>query len=646
LYAISQVLVGLLVAHVAWLFFFVTGLSVEPRNAAAPTSAGRAMLRIVIATAAGFAICGFEGFVLGMVGLLTVPGLAIMVAANLVTVSLVHRNSVLERSFWIARGNTIRIAFNAPALLLYAVMLVLCTQAALPDISSDGVRIHLAYPYEWFRAGRIYADYRFRFPYYAFNYELLYAWMFVARLGRYVAFLNWLAGTIVCLGIFALIASIDEAAQRAGTALRQGAANVVYIALPLSVVLSAVFLRWTGTAMEDTATGMFFLAAIGAAITAILTDEPRYVLAAILCTSFLAGMKPSFFVFVPAAVVLMLVGLKGRVPKRRLLGLIVLLCALSSPWYVRNLIQDGDPVPPVFNLMLRGKDPSFTKAEWAGITADLHTDHSAAAVASYPLRVLSDPLSKDFREYGVTAVFLSLYAIAAGWLFFILRSSRSREEWAIEGLLTWTLLGVAYLFASSTLARYSLLFYPAMAAAAGSLLLYFAPRIRFGLIVIPFFAVATIIPSASADTFYLNYDVANYMNLSAFMPSDNALLDRDLAGYSEAEGIFNAPALKLPAYNTVLLVQAEINYYVELHGAHAFGDWFGPGSYRLLAAAIDRDGAMEYMDANKIGAVVVGVDSGVLAPTEITFLRRQLLQGGFMEAPTSDAHFIAFERKL
>lgn len=604
------------------------------------------MLRIVVATAAGFAICGFEGFVLGMVGLLTVPGLAIMVATNLVTVSLVHRNSVLSRAFWIARGNTIRIAFNAPALLLYAVMLVLCTQAALPDISSDGVRIHLAYAYEWFRAGHIYADYRFRFPYYAFNYELLYAWMFVARLGRYVAFLNWLAGTIVCLGIFALIASIDEPAQKAGTALRQGAANIVYIALPLSVVLSAVFLRWTGTAMEDTATGMFFLAAIAAAISAVLTDDPRYVLPAILCTAFLAGMKPSFLVLMLAAIPLILIGLKGRIPVRRLLGLVLLLCALSSPWYIKNLIQDGDPVPPVFNLMFRGKDPAFTKAQWAALTRDLHTNHSAAAVASYPLRILSDPISSDFREYGVTAVFLSLYAIAAAWLFFVLKSSRSREEWAMEWLLTWTLLGVAYLFASSTLARYSLLFYPAMAAAAGSLLLYFVPRVRFGLIAIPFIAVATVIPSASAGTFYLNYDVANYTYLSAFMPSDRALLDRDLAGYAEARGIFDAPVLKLPAYNNVLLVQAELNYYVELHGAHAFGDWFGPGSYGLLADAIDRGGALEYMNAHHIGAVVVAADSGALAPAEIQFLRRQLLQGGFIEAPTSDVHFIAFERKL
>ncbi len=646
MYAATQVLVGLLVAHIAWLFFFLTGLLVEPAGTARPDNAGRALLRIVIATAVGFAICGFEGFALGLVGLLTVPGILIMVCVNLGAFHVIRRENPLSKAFWMERHRDFRAALSIPSIVLYDVMLILSTHAAMPDVSSDGVRIHLAYAYEWFREGHIYADYRFRFPYYAFNYEILYAWMFVARVGRYIPFLNWLAGTVACLGIYGIIASINEQTRRVANKLWFVAENIVYIALPLSVVASAVFLRWTDTAMEDTATGMFFLAVIAAVVLSVLSANRRHLPAAVFCLAFLAGMKPSFAVFVPVACAFLFLVLRKNMPAGKLLAMILLLCALSSTWYIKNWIQDGDPVPPVFNLMFRGHDPNFTKAQWQAIENDLHTKRTFSSLAAYPWRVFTNPLSLDFREYGVTAVIFSLYAILGTWIYFLVKTRRSQKERAITCLLMWALLGVAYIFASSTLVRYSLLFYPTMAAAGGSVLLYFAQEIPYGIFIAPILAITAIFPSPNSSDFYSNFQFMGYTALSDYMPSDDAFLDRNLAAYAEARGILDSRALKQPQYNTVLLVQAELNYYVELHGAHAFGDWFGPGSYQILAAAIDSGNAMGYMNANKIGAIVIDTQSGALAPDEVQFLRRQILKGGFREASTSDAHFEAFERKI
>ena len=177
----------------------------------------------IIATASGIAIYGFEGFALGLAGLMTPIGWCVATAVNGVLAAWLCPASKRAR-WWQARLAVARNAIVGPGIVAYLVMLVLCAPAALPDFSDDGVRYHLAYAYEWYRAGHIFADTHFRFPFYTFNTEALYARLFV-RASENIPFINWMAGTVAVLTIYGLVAAIDEKRQSARSALGQGAAK-------------------------------------------------------------------------------------------------------------------------------------------------------------------------------------------------------------------------------------------------------------------------------------------------------------------------------------------------------------------------------------------------------------------------------------
>ncbi|HEY0798709.1 MAG TPA: hypothetical protein VGD50_06135, partial [Candidatus Baltobacteraceae bacterium] len=270
MYALAQVALGLLVAHAAALLFFVTGTLFDERPAPGAQTSWRAMLRFVTLTVCGVAVWGLEGFCLGLAGLFTLAGFAVALTVNGAAFAVIRHENPFSHPFWSARIALIVGAFRGPAAIIYAVALLLCAPAALPDYSYDGVHVHLAYAEDWFRTGRIYAEQSMRFPYYAFNTELLYTWMMIARVGRYVPFFSWLTGTLTCLGAGALLAVIDERARLTGRRAQRIAADAVYVIMPLSLMLSAVFLRWWPTAMTDVTVCAFFLVAVASCALAAL----------------------------------------------------------------------------------------------------------------------------------------------------------------------------------------------------------------------------------------------------------------------------------------------------------------------------------------------------------------------------------------
>ncbi len=74
MYALSQIAIGLIVAHVLWAIFYLTGSMVWGREHVEEASSGRAMLLVVVATACGIALYVFEGFALGLAGMMTLLG--------------------------------------------------------------------------------------------------------------------------------------------------------------------------------------------------------------------------------------------------------------------------------------------------------------------------------------------------------------------------------------------------------------------------------------------------------------------------------------------------------------------------------------------------------------------------------------------
>jgi hypothetical protein len=602
------------------------------------------MLFVVIATASGMAIYGFEGIGLGLVGLLTPVGWYIATAFNgALLVWLCPKE--LRTTWWRTRLSVARTAFAGPGFIAYLAMLVICGQAALPDTTDDGVRYHLAYAYEWAHAGRIFADHFRRFPYYTFNGEIIYAWMFVLRIGRYIPFLSWMTGTVAVLSVYGLIATIDEPKQRTRSYVDQGAACVVYALVPLSVIFAAVFLRWIDTAMPDAMSAMFFAAATSAIVLVICGARSTLLFGTALGTAFLAGMKPTYVVLIVIfGFFTVFAGRRAVMSRRAIVACIALMVALSLPWFARNLVADGDPLPPFLHIALGRPDPDMSRQDIEQMAGDLRSENlSLHWIETYPVRLFQDADSPEFREYGVTAVVLSLYAIGLAALLLLFSTRKTTTEVALLSLLWITIGGVLYLFATSVLARYALLVYPVVAASAGCLLLYFASAVRYGMLVAPIVAVLMMTPSASAQSFYDSFSsLASLDVLAKIMPDDQSALELELPGYQEAEPLFVQRPWEHSDDPNVLLVNTDIQYYVELYGGEPFGDWFGQARYSALIEAVDEQRVVPYLNDHHISAILVRRKGGALVEPELSSLHEQVVRGGFVELDSSDANYDVF----
>lgn len=642
MYALIRLIEGLAFAHALWGLFYLTGTLVDSR-AESETGGPEALLRVLLYSAAGMALWGFAGFVLGTLHLFEPLGLTLAFAAFAAAFRFVRGERPWTRAFWARRARLLRQAVSVPAAIVYVAALMLSVPAVVPDFSYDGVRFHLAYAYEWVRAAHIYADDRMRFPYYTFNTELLDAMIMIARAGRFVTFLSWLSGTIVALGVTAMLAFLDRDAQARRGRLERIAAQAVYALVPFSLLLCAVFLRWWPTAMTDVVASLMFFAATAGFVACAIRYDLTYLRVCAICAAFLAGMKPSYLVLLPVfALALVVATRRSAGSPRTAWALIGALLVLSSPWYARNLIADGDPVPPVFNLMLHGRDRYITAADWAHVTADYSPRRTPGQWAAFPADEFLHPQSPLFREYGVTAVVFFLYAILALAPVLAARKSADASQAATARIFVMTAAGLAYVLAISALTRYSLLVYPCVCICAGVLVLDLCALLPRGILAAPVAAALLAIPSPGSGEFYREFRGVYYAELTQILPSDETALERFVPGYAEARPIFGAPVLSSDP--SVLLIEAPLNYYVELHGGQPIGDYVGVGRYADALEAIDAGRARAYVDAHRIGAIVVNRTVNILVPDEIAYLREQLRAAGWRELPSSDALYAVFLR--
>ena len=94
-------------------------------------------------------------------------------------------------------------------------------------------------------------------------------------------------------------------------------------------------------------------------------------------------MKASFLVLVPVFGDRPRVG-DGRDRNARrgaVAGILAVLCAVSAPWYVRNLVLAGDPIAPTLNIALYGSD-GLWKNDRVERTLERHGDVEVARARS------------------------------------------------------------------------------------------------------------------------------------------------------------------------------------------------------------------------------------------------------------------------
>lgn len=614
---VARWLEGLFVAHALLALSLLLGLVVVPWPPDATTSRAHALMRIICTCAVGFAVIGFLLFALGIAGLLTkvwiVAGLVIAFALG----TYLNRSTALSIEYWRAAGSTLATSIDFPTALVWTTLLLIGLPETFPVIGGDPITYHLAYAADWAHAGRIFVDPFLRFPFYANTFLLYFAAFMIFGAASLCTFAVWAAGLLTALGT---LAGSRIFLQKS---LPGFWAALVSVALTCSVVFCYAFLRWLQQGYIDVALGAFALIAALCLILALVEEQRQWLFAFAIVAGALVGMKGSYVLLIPVfCVALAFAAIHLRISTRNLATVAALFLACSLPWYVRNTIVAGDPIPPVVHLAIYGYDALFTKSDWASLQGDLATDRSPLAIAALPFRAFAHAEDNNFRDWSITALFMLLYAAP----IVILLQRRLGGYTATAGIVAVLLTGfIAYYLATSQIMRYSLLFYPLLAvcvAAAAAPLL----KGRFAGPVAAVLALITIWPSPSSKSFLELYDFNQFNALDGryqSYPGDDAYLrSHTESGYREAafiEAITHNTGITGHVYALTSATGFSGRAY-DLHRAGIFtmGDWFGPASYSHLTAAVQTGEAIVFLNDLDVDVVMIPADSlgGIGVPLE------------------------------
>ena len=639
MHAELHVISGLILTHVVWFLAYLTGTLIDRREDA-PETAAAALAEFVVRSASGLALSGFATFFIGVAGWLNPIGFAGLFACFVIALRMRHGRELFTGAAWRALAQRVGRAFNVPTLLLYYAALAAIVPAVLPDTLSDSVRYHLAYPVDWAVHGRIYPDYFLRLPFYPTNFQLLFAAFQTLGLAAYVHFLPWLCGALVVLATRAAVALLEERLPPPAMRVDRVARTLVTVLLPLSILVSPIFLRWVDTAYIDVPAELFaFVPTLCLVLALVAKRDLRW--SAVCCGAFFVGIKVSFIVFIPmlVAFVWILTKALGENRRARAVACLVFLAA-SSPWYARSFIYDHDPIAPVVNIALHHRDATYDRYDYVHNNEDLSTDRSPAALAMLPLNFWLRTDVGNQHEFGNVGLIVLLYvpfaALGAAMMFGV----RTPLQRAVVVFSAASAYGLAYCVATSYLLRYTLIFQPALAASVASILLVLPRRPAVAWLCAATAALA-VVPSRSAMPWYAGVFRDYYRNLELEYKSDDGYVARYLPGYSQVQEVFESGALSKQPPPRVLLIRIEAEYYFRRRGVETVGDWFGPGRYRDLVMMMENGRLRDYVRHFDIGAVIVQRHQGGLSDAQVAELRQGLTALGFRTLEDTPGYYVA-----
>jgi hypothetical protein len=635
MYAYQEFALGILVIHAFLCLAFVLGsllLASDRRD----SDAGGEALDIVVSVGTGIAAIGIATFFFGLVGLLTPLGFLVLLAL-LAGGSLVAMPAGRTRAFWSYRLALVARALSRPGLwLLWLALVVLAFPATEPPTAFDAIFYHQVYALEWAQQHRLVVDLFRRFPWYASNWMLIFTWFEVFGLGRFAQFAGWAAGALGAVLGYALVY----------LRLRRSSAPFADLAAALAAlpfVSASVFLRWWDSGMNDVPIGFFFFLAVVVCSASVVSPSRRMIVASVIVAAFFIGMKPTLPFFFPLFALLAMAAARGFGMRwRGALAVALAMAALSSPWYIKNIIQDGDPAPPILHMYLHRDDRSMSIVDAENITSDMVTDHSPETLALLPFRFYESPDTNEFREFGSSfaALFLGLpiLVLAAG----LLTNRRNEIAYWAAALAT----AYAYWILTAHYGRYALLFYPLLCIFLICLLLEGTDRLRArsawstavpaASAIAALAAVILAMPTQSSLTWMQQFVAYNFTDTPILMTSDHEYLERTLPGYKDEEAVTAWLDRHPDLPRNVLSFRLEsLAYSFAEDHIQSIGDWVGPERYTDFATAIAAGNAATYVRKFDASAVIVPKHNEILNPAAISNLKAQLEQAGFQQIPAS-----------
>ena len=604
-------LLGLIVAHVAWLYFFTTGHLLWQSRPGNPQPVR--LDTLVVTSVAGMALLGFGLLLLGFVHLLNRFGFAGLLVSEATLFWLLKRDNWLSLVFWRGIVQEFVKAWTFPAFCIYIVFLGLGLPAILPPTHSDPVSYHLAYAADWANAGSIQVDPFLRFPYYANNFLLFDSAFFILKLGNYCNFLTWLCGLLTCLGVLAFFAA-GELRQTSQHQRRHRFFSLHEFLIPLSLALSPVFLAYLNNGFVDVPVGLFVLIPV---LCAYKTLSHRLFTRELAVTAaFCIGMKLTLIGHLPFFIVSLLLASRHRVRRREIALLLAVLVALSLPWYIRNLRETHDPTPPIFNSYFRRPDPIFSQADTRIYSTGKESDlREPLRLLLLPFQYFVEPGRPPFGRDGVSAAFLLVYAPVIFLLVLFLCRKRCHAPKAFVYLsVAAAYLALPWFYNAD--GRHALHWYPVLVAWIGvviSIVCLRAYRVRdsrlasWTPIATAGFCCALIVPSPthSSVEFYRQYYAAT-SDFASFGGDRERYLEKNVPGYQAAEAVIKALKSEHKQHTRVLTLLLNLNVYFRANAnIISVGDYFGPARYGdLYNEVVKGEGCVSYLTRLDISAVI------------------------------------------
>ncbi len=616
---------GLIIAHACLIIAYILGASLLPPRRDGATlrrSPSQNMVHVVCTCGLGLAVTGFACFFLALIGLLNIPAVLVSLAVFGVAASFCWSESPLRAEYWLSRARALGSSWDAPILGIYYLMLVLAFPAMnLINLGSDPVGYHLAYAADWAGSGRLAVDPFLRGVFYASNFVLLDSIFLLFHAQVFVMFLVWVTGLLTALGIFAAARWVlDEHGIGAAWAA------LAALFLTLAVVFAPSYFRWLMSAYIDVPIGAFALLATLSIVIGVREHRREWLMVAAVMGGFLIGMKESFLPLVVVfGIALWIAARHLNISRRAAVVLLALLVVTSSPWYVRNWILAGDPIWPVLNLALYHHDGLVTQGEVMSVASDLPNARSPATIMTLPFRAFLAVRSNDFREYGTSALVLVLY-VPPAVLLLLLPKRKPVEADALIAVFILCML-VGYWAVSSTLLRYSTLFFPLLAVCLAMTMGLAFMGWRWRSAAVAALAALTMIPTPGTMAYLHQFYLSQYYYLPESYLSDSEYQSSFVDGYNEEE--FTAALLeRIHERGRVYVLGPRLQYYFRLHGIRSAGDWVGPAGWFRLYSAIDAGMATEFLDDLGVTAVLVDPPARAIGGLDVP-LGRQLTSHGY-----------------
>lgn len=288
-------------------------------------------------------------------------------------------------------------------LILLLVSLELILRPLQLPLSFDEVMYHLPHVKHWLNDGQVGINPWLRYPYFPYNFNLLYALGLAANNEVLPHLIHAAAGWLVLFGLIAL--GRAWAKQEVG--------------LLAAFIFAILNFNQFGTATIDLGVTLFIFYAAALFIFWWKSSDNTLLLNAVFCFGVAAGIKYQALIFAPLLLLTTLI--KERRPKWIALCVVV-VCLPSAFWYLRNYLLTGNPVAPMLPKFFGAAD--WNAADMAAQFADIQTH-------------------KDWPSLLFVPAILSLYV----WY-------RKRENPWLSGAIIFSLYGFITWLVSSHYSRY------------------------------------------------------------------------------------------------------------------------------------------------------------------------------------------------